>query len=138
MIDAATRTSGETEYCQQNTLHQMRHFFIFWDITKMCLTFCVARVNLAKQNDPFGHNWPINRRLSMAGYKAGSIPKLFNSIRFRFLPHQVQFGSVSNYDIEFINFRFFSDAKLIRGKKILQLCDMIQFLHVHFTENGYF
>ena len=45
--------------------------------------------------------------LWVVGAKAGSNPKIFDSIHLRFISHWVQFGSVFVFDIDYTNFRFF-------------------------------
>ena len=58
-------------------------------------------------------------------------------LRFTYLT-RVIFGSVSNFDIDFINFRFIFDMKIARWKIFLQLHVILQFKHVRFTWIDYF
>ena len=74
------------------------------------------------------HDCTIQLQINLAlKTKAGSNSKFFGLIHIWFLPHWVQFRSVSNFDIDFINFWFVLDTTLARGKKISQLHDMKQF-----------
>ena len=110
--------------CLRKTLPAVQ---IFWGSFPLVLYWASKN-----ENEPSHWNFPKfgyepGRFKKSAWIKDGSNLKFFDSIYFWFLPHEAQFGSFSNFDIDFINFRFVFNTKLDRGRKILQLYDMLQF-----------
>ena len=77
-------------------------------------------------------------RFKLDWTEAESNPIFFDSIHLRFIPHKIQFGSVSNFDIDFTNFRFIFNMKLPRENKFVRLYDMLQFKNIHCPGNAYF
>ena len=117
-----------TEKIKLNINWQDKTFMRKW-CTKQIIVLYWASKN---ENEPSHWNFPKfeyepGRFEKSTWIRAGSNPKFFDSIHFWFLPHDAQFSLVSNFDIDFINFRFVFNTKLDRGRKILQLHDMLQF-----------